>query len=247
MGAPGGRGGWRADCFGRGMRLNFKRLALLGAHVARPIAELIELTPARMDLLALLLNEALCQREIAARLCVSEGVVSRLVRVLMARGFVKRVIPNADRRFRVVSLTKFGRYRYLTLQNRNFIDDDGHADVQAIGEERWARDWRLPFLQMGLDSVREFWRCYDLPIGVTPPYAAMRRQILRRDLYDDPVLCDDSEVDDVAPFLVVDPAPRMHRGAIRDPLCDVLLENWKPTPGLAHLDRIPYDPRIVRD
>ena len=80
------------------MRLNFKRLALLGAHAARGVAKLARLTSARLDLLTLLVHEPLCQRDLAARLCVSEGVVSRLVAALMELGFVQRHIPAADKR-----------------------------------------------------------------------------------------------------------------------------------------------------
>ena len=97
------------------MRLNHKRLALLGAHVARGVARLVHLTPARLDFVALLVRGPLCQRALAAQLCVSESVISRMVRALMALGFVQRKIPVADKRFRVVSLTTFGRKQYLCL------------------------------------------------------------------------------------------------------------------------------------
>ncbi len=52
------------------MRLNFKRLGLLGAHLARTLTRLADLTPARVDVMTLLQEQARIQLEIAAILSV---------------------------------------------------------------------------------------------------------------------------------------------------------------------------------
>lgn len=210
------------------MRLNFKRLALLGAHSARGVAKLARLTPARLDLVTVLMHGPLCQRDLAVQLCVSEGVVSRLVHALMALGFVQRQIPVADRRYRVVSLTKFARYEYEQLTEAEWLmEPHARFDVQGLGEATWLGDWHdtierinVGYLQrMAADDRDEL-------SAREPPYAAFRLH-LDRGAYRD-ALADNAFDKAVSPWDIALPAPPLQHGVLADAISDALLVAWRP-------------------
>lgn len=159
------------------MHLNFKRLGLLGAHVARTLARVAALTPARADVLTLLREQPRIQREIAAILCVSEGVVSRLVTALEQAGLVQRTIPPRDRRMREVSLMDLGRERLAMMTNEYVgLDPLGSESVQCSGELFWSVHWDLVLTSLGLDRLSVI---RDSP---TPPYWHMQR-VARQGVY----------------------------------------------------------------
>lgn len=133
------------------MRLNLKRLTLLCGKAARACARVSNLTPARADLLALLLNGEYAQVQLATLLCVSEAVVSRMLRPLMALGFVRRRIPEEDRRLRIVSLTPLGKRELVPcLDDHIEREPDGTRGAQCIGENAWLCDWDKPLERLGL-------------------------------------------------------------------------------------------------
>lgn len=213
------------------MRLNFKRLALLGGHAARGVAKLVGLTPARLDFVTVLRNGPLCQRDIAARLCVSEAVVSRMVRALMQLGLVRRVIPTADRRFRVVSLTSFGRYQYDDLTECEWLmHDEARFDSQSLGESRWHYDWKCPLRELGLAFLGgNFAHDEDGAWPRNTPWAAFRRHH-RQGVYREPI-DGDSRFDDNWAWTVRDVEPPLCSGVLADPLSDDFAARWKKPTG----------------
>jgi len=144
-----GTGTMGASC--RHMRLNFKRLGLLSGRAARACARLGELTSARADLLALLLRGEHVQVELAAILCVTAPVVSRMLQALEARGLVTRRRHPIDRRYKICSLTAEGLARARACLDEVGGDAaDGSWSAQCLGEHAWTRDWRKPLLRHGL-------------------------------------------------------------------------------------------------
>ena len=169
------------------MRMTFKRLALLGGHPARGYARIVKLTPARLDFVLALADQARCQRQLAEVLCVSEAVISRMVRVLVRKGLVQRHIPLADRRFRIVSLTKEGRELLETLADHEQPFENLDVDSQALSESSWLEDWREPLQGSRLDFLHAIadGQC-SANRPPEPPYAAMRmhwRKGVYRDFY----------------------------------------------------------------
>ena len=157
--------------------MTHKRLALLGAHVARGVARIIDLSSARLDFVTVLMNAGpLCQRDIAAKLCCCQVVVSRMVRGLMKQGFVKREIPTADRRFRIVSLTAHAREQFALLTTRPWLlSPRAHFDAQALGEALWQEDWRAPLERSGLAFLAQLTQGdLEPPVPPEPPFTAMR-------------------------------------------------------------------------
>ena len=204
------------------MRLNFKRLGLLGSRYARAVAKLVALTPARLDFVTLLMSGHLCQRDIAAKLCVSESVVSKMVRGLMRIGMVTREVPAADKRFRVVSLTEYGRAQYATLTHCEwFMDPDVRHDAQSLGEEMWSESWRQTLEELKLGHLLSIFRFdYAGAQAPEPPYAAIRRhRHQRKRAYADP-LCELGEwfFDPSWPATVRELRPPVARGMVPDPL-----------------------------
>jgi len=134
------------------MRLNFKRLGLLCGKAARACARVASLTSARADLLALLLRGEHVQVELAAILCVSAPVVSRMLRALEQLRLVVRRRDPRDRRYKICSLTAEGRERaHACLDEVGGDSADGSWSAQCVGEARWIQDWRTPLQRMGLD------------------------------------------------------------------------------------------------
>ncbi len=214
------------------MRLNFKRLALLGAHAARGVAKLVRLTPARLDLVTLLMHGPLCQRDLAAQLCVSEGVVSRLVRALVALGFVQRQIPAADRRYRIVTLTRFGRHEYEQLTEAEWLmEPNARFDVQALGEATWLGDWGTAAERMNIGFLQLLAQddLTDEP-ELAPPYAAFRLQ-LRHGAYRDALA--DNTREESSPWSIEFRKPPTSHGLLADAFSDAMMAAWRPPPGLS--------------
>ena len=169
------------------MRMTFKRLALLAGHPARGYARLVGLTPARLDLVLALADQDRCQRQLAEVLCVSEAVISRVVRLLVLKGYLQRHIPLADKRFRIVSLTPKGRDVLETLADHEQPFENLDVDGQGLSESGWLEDWREPLQTVRLEFLHQIanGQCSANP-SPEPPYAAMRmhwRKRVYRDFY----------------------------------------------------------------
>ena len=198
------------------MRMTFKRLALLGGHPARTFAKLADLTQARLDFVLALTKKARCQREIAEVLCVSEAVISRMVRVLVGMDLVQRHIPVADKRFRIVSLTDKGRARLDRLDDHEIPTGNLDVDGQGLSESQWLDHWRWPLQKFGLSFLATIAKgdCVELD-RIEPPYSAMRmhhRSGVYRDFYGE-----GAEVTPDSKWLKRLPRPpRLERGLVLD-------------------------------
>ncbi len=157
-------------CLSVRMRLNFKRLGLLGAHPARALAREVDLTSARFDLMTLLLQHARIQREIAAILCVAESVVSRMVTALEEAGLVRRTTPERNRRVRYVSLTDTGRAKIELFANDEelLLPSDGRESMQCLGEVAWMAHWIQILERLGLDQLMPI-ICTQPDVPTPPP------------------------------------------------------------------------------
>lgn len=135
------------------MRVNFKRLGLLSGRAARGCARRMGLTSARLDLLVILLRNELAQVDLAAILCVTEPVVSVMVKVLEEEGWVQRRHPPGDQRIKLCSLTPQGRIRLAPhLNDAPRGDPNGNFSAQCTGETVWLRnDWKPELLAAGID------------------------------------------------------------------------------------------------
>ena len=158
------------------MRLNFKRLYLLSAKASRTCAGLVELTPARLDLLTTVMRYERSQTRLAELLCVAHSVVSRMVRALEALGLVQRRIPEEDRRLRLVRLTPRGLRQIAPLLDAP-LPDDGSRGAQCSGEAAWLAYWKKPLARLGLafdtllaSAEPPFWtlRAYNRPRAYLP-------------------------------------------------------------------------------
>ena len=133
------------------MRFTFKRLGLLCGKAARACARVVGLTSARLDFLTILLDHERIQVQIASILCVTEPVVSVMVRELERLGWVSRRRAPYDRRCKIVSLTDKGRAwlaPHLDAELR--LDPTGQRSAQCEGEAAWTRDWDRPMKRIGL-------------------------------------------------------------------------------------------------
>lgn len=151
------------------MRLNFKRLALLAGTASRACAAMVGLTPARLDLLALIVDGARSQIELGTILCVSAPVVSRMVTALVELGLVQRRRTDEDRRLRFVELTARGAAQIAPSfdDQEHFLLHHGQRSAQCFGEMLWVHDWYMPLQRLGIDFTR-------FEAAPTPPFKAMR-------------------------------------------------------------------------
>lgn len=200
------------------MRLNFKRLGLVGSRFARAMARLAGLTPARLDMLTLLMKGELCQRDLAAALCVTEPVISKMVRGMMKHGLVRREIPTADRRFRVVSVTTRGRETYASLTHRDwFMGTECRYDAQTLGECMWMATWEVSLRETRQDDLLRVFRFdFEGEQPPEPPYAAIRRHQLQGAFADPERGLEDFDMD--WPRSVRERPPPVAHGRIDDPL-----------------------------
>jgi DNA-binding MarR family transcriptional regulator len=98
------------------MSFAFKRAHYTALRLGRQYAEKFGLTPARFDMLyAIRRDKNRSQAFLARTLGLSGCTVSRMLGILEALGFVRRIGPQSpDRRVKRVRLTKLGR-RHLHL------------------------------------------------------------------------------------------------------------------------------------
>jgi len=122
------------------------------------------LTAARFDLMFALLRRdtvgiggSTRQSDLRRTLGVTASVVSRMLRSLEARGWVRRTRACSDRRQREVSLTEPGRARILTAYKALFRAAQ-RLVRQAIcfgrQRDRNARFWHIATLEQYLDGMR---------------------------------------------------------------------------------------------
>jgi len=166
------------------MQLNYKQVALLGGRAARACARVVGLTPARLDLLILLLSGERSQVRLAALMCVTPAVVSRMVRPLEADGLLERRIPAGDRRLRIVRITDEGRRRLApALDDERKLPPDGSYGAQTDGECSWSSDWRVRLAGLGV----RLWNNMVRPLPEHMYYAMQHwnRVHTYDDLYDD--------------------------------------------------------------
>jgi DNA-binding MarR family transcriptional regulator len=120
------------------MGLNLRRVALLAGKTARGLARLAGLTPARADLLIELGRKARTQVDLAAQLCVSPPVVSRMLVALEKLGLVERTRRSGDRRYKLVSITDKAA-ELLERLRRIFLERN--EEVQTRAESMWCEEW----------------------------------------------------------------------------------------------------------
>lgn len=89
-----------------------KHAHLTAVRVTRKETAVVDLTPARLDMLRVILERSgqVLQSRLRRLLCVSNSVISIMVRALERAGFVVRTRCRDDRRTFWVSLTKQARY-----------------------------------------------------------------------------------------------------------------------------------------
>ena len=154
----------------------------------------------------------LCQREIAARLCVSEPVVSRTVRALLRLGLVQREIPIKDERYRVVSVTAHGRKAFLETHDE---DDDPslywRTDVQTDGETMILQDFARTLDRAGLRFLAQI-------AELTPPDGVVDYDSLRMCLLDGPYRNPDEWGERVERDVPIPGRPPLEGGLMPDPL-----------------------------
>src|SRR5947207_12221701 len=95
-----------------------KRMHLCGVKHLRPIAQEVDLTPARFDMLQVLAFHdewGLAQPTLVTLFGVSGAVVSRMLRSLTKMGLVWRYKWECDRRVKIVHLTADGMNRYAEM------------------------------------------------------------------------------------------------------------------------------------
>ncbi len=127
------------------MRLNLKRLGLLAGKGARMFAERARLTPQRVDLLLMLRRECLKQSDLAAFLCVTRSVVTKMVVALEGLGLVVRSVGTRDRRERYARLTDAGRARLELC-----FPTPTKYGAQDQGEIQWLRWYRTYIATLGI-------------------------------------------------------------------------------------------------
>ena len=132
------------------MRLNLKRLALLSGRPARKFAEQAGLTPQRIDLMLLLREGHMNQKQLALRLCVCPAVVSKMLSALVELELVERITPSYDRRHREPILTALGLARLALC----FPGSASHG-AQDHGEITWLGYWSGFLAELGIvvDSI----------------------------------------------------------------------------------------------
>ncbi len=123
------------------VKFTHKRFVLLAGKGGRALAAIVELTPARVDLLLRLVEGPILQRELCIEMGVVPAVVSRMLSALERLGLVKRSVAPHDRRFRIITLLDPGRKRLHTLYD-GFIPTHGLATVQSSAEDMLHYDWQ---------------------------------------------------------------------------------------------------------
>jgi len=165
------------------MRLNLKRLGLLCGRAARASARLAQLTSARADLLISIVKGERIQAEIAAILCVTPPVVSRMLRALEDQGLVQRRRAPHDARCKLVSLTAEGERRLAqSIAHPMDPELDDAVSTQCDGETQWMRYWAPALEPLGVE-VRSVLRHAPLPLSVFRSIQRWNRTHLFDDFY----------------------------------------------------------------
>jgi DNA-binding MarR family transcriptional regulator len=159
----------------------FKRAHHISLKVLRPIAARHGLTPARFDLLKLLLGgnhePSVIPHQVALAkvLNVCRSTICKMVRSLEAAGLLVREVNHYDRRYRFLKLTRHGR-RCLrgvmkTLRSREIdrMFDDSVAEILDTSREapsEFIRSLVQRVLRFNIAVHREFGpKLYPMPPG----------------------------------------------------------------------------------
>ncbi len=183
---------WRGACIRPRMRpliFSFKRFVLMAGRLARKLAEVAGLTPARLDLLLRLRARPAWQSELVVDMCVHPSVTSRMLKALEALGLVRRFKDERDRRQRIVWLTDRALVALSDLWEAEFPDLP-ELEIQSSAEREIALHWNARAQREGFslapfdaDNDRESFlhqmhaivRCTDhrswLPGDRDPPHA----------------------------------------------------------------------------
>lgn len=169
-----GGAGWAVG--GEGMHaLSFalKRAHLRAVEIHKPLAKRFDLTPARFDVMVVLWQAGgtASQRDICEALGVSAPTVCKMAKAMEVRGLVscERTGSAPDRRYRAVSLTRYGLdcivgaiKAFLRVDDLrrvyDAVDEDGRAFVakalgivRRVGRGLWDRS-RLDYLTDAPDA-----------------------------------------------------------------------------------------------
>ncbi|MDB4933671.1 MAG: MarR family transcriptional regulator [Labilithrix sp.] len=174
--ARSGRGrSLRADWEGTGAmhRIFFsvKRVHLRIVEECKPLLHEYDLTPARFDMMRIVMLHApdgVTQAKIRKLLGVSGATVSRMLKSLEAKGFVRRAPYPLDKRHVIVSITKLGHERVENaledLVHSGFAEDMARSGVDTDSEGAVPR---LRVLQRALSFMR---RTYNDDAAFVDPW-----------------------------------------------------------------------------
>lgn len=130
---------------------NMKRYVLVAARtgraIARVLAEELEepgITYVRLDVLLLLRDGPLLQRDLSIAFCVCPSVMCRILGALEKLGYVKRTKLPGDRRQRIVEVTDAG---LAVVARLDFEGDCEGASIQFDVEEDVRIEWHTLFKQ----------------------------------------------------------------------------------------------------
>ncbi|MFO0674482.1 MAG: MarR family transcriptional regulator [Polyangiaceae bacterium] len=124
----------------RPLIFSFKRFVLMAGRLARKLAEVAGLTPARLDLLLRLRARPAWQSELVLDMCVHPSVTSRMLKALEALGLVRRFKDERDRRQRIVWLTDHALIALSDLWEAEFPDLP-ELEIQSSAEHEIALHW----------------------------------------------------------------------------------------------------------
>ncbi|MFO0671892.1 MAG: MarR family transcriptional regulator [Polyangiaceae bacterium] len=124
----------------RPLIFSFKRFVLIAGRLARKLAEVAGLTPARLDLLLRLRARPAWQSELVLDMCVHPSVTSRMLKSLEALGLVRRFKDERDRRQRIVWLTDRALVALSDLWEAEFPDTP-ELEIQETAEREMASHW----------------------------------------------------------------------------------------------------------
>ena len=127
----------------RPLLFTFKRLALLAGPMARAFSALVELTPQRVDLMFILRERPMIQRDLAFEMGVVRSVVSKMVTALEKLGIVERRAVLGDRRLRLVTLTQRAFHLMSKLIEHAPLDYPGNS-LQVACEHQMLEDFDEP-------------------------------------------------------------------------------------------------------
>jgi len=124
----------------RPLIFSFKRFVLIAGRLARKLAEVAGLTPARLDLLLRLRARPAWQSELVLDMCVHPSVTSRMLKALEALNLVRRFKDDRDRRQRIVWLTAHALIALSDLWEADFPDMP-ELEIQSSAEREMALHW----------------------------------------------------------------------------------------------------------